>query len=316
MELRQLDALRTIARMGSFTLAARQLNVTQSALSHQIRKLELELGETLVVRSKPKVRLSAAGERVAATAEQILTQVDRLKRQFAPGEVEDLEGSLRVAVSALGLEYLYGHLYEAFILAYPRIELIVTATETPADGVKQVIARSADVAFAPFPLESASSALETVTLGRMEHVFVVAPKHPMAQGHAVPVDQVKASPFIRYVAGAGARRASDQFFQRCGGYPPILMESNDTGFIKRIVSMGLGLALMPYVTVRHELARAELRVVRVGGAALIQDFGLVHRRATRMRALELFKRLCIERRASIPGIVDPGTVTARARSTQ
>lgn len=318
MDLRQFQALRAIARTGSFTVAARQLNVTQSALSHQIKNLELELGETLVMRSKPRVRLAPAGERVLACADRVLGEISRLKRQFAQLENDEPEGALRVAVSALALDYLFAHICEAFIVAYPRIELIVTATETPAEGVRQVIARRSDVAFTSFPLETSSNALDLVTLGRSEHLMVAAPKHPLARLEEVGPEQLRRSSFIRYGLGAGARGASDQFFKRAGGYPPILMESNDTGFVKRIVIMGLGIALMPYATVRQELAKGELKALPVQRTPLSQDFGLAYRRGTRMRALDLFKKLCLERRDTIPSRRPerPGWPTGGGRSSR
>jgi len=318
MELRQLEALRAIVETGSFTLAARQLNVTQSALSHQIKNLEHEIGETLLIRSKPKVYPSPAGRQVMASAERILAEMDRLKEGFGTDQVNEITGALRVAASTLGIVYLYGHLYESFIVTYPRIELILTAAETPTDGVKQVVSRTADVAFAPFPLEAATVALETVTLGRVEHVFIVAPKHPLATSGTVSIEQLRQFPFVRYVPGAGTRRASDDLFLPAGGYPPILMESNDTEFIKRIVQMGLGVALMPYVTIHRASEVGELAILRLGGTVLTQEFGLVHRRGLRMRALEVFKNLCIAQRHSIPGLLDerdggPGPALAAER---
>lgn len=310
VEVRQFEALLAIVETGSFTAAARQLHVTQSALSHQIKKLEQELQEALLVRASPRIYPSPAGNEVLLSAERIVGEVNRLKQRFAASATQEIVGTLRVAASSLGIVYLYGQLYELFLVRYPKIELVLTAAETPVDGVRQVITRSADVAFAPFPLELSDPDLQTVTLGHVEHVVIAAPKRASAGRDTVSVDDLRQLPFIRYVQGAGTRRATDRLFLPTGGYPPILMESNDTEFIKRAVRMGLGVAVVPYVTVRPEVDAGDLVALRIEGTTLVQDFGLVHRGNLRLRALEAFKALCIEHRDLIPGVLD-GTASTR-----
>lgn len=311
MELKQLQALRVIAQTGSFSSAAAQLHVTQSALSHQIRKLEAELGETLLIRARPKVYPSAAGHTALGSAERIFAEISGMKQLFTPGRPARLVGTLRVAASNLGIVYLYGHLCEEFIRRHPGVELILTATETPLDGVRQVLARTADLAFAPFPLDFPN--LETVTLGTAEHVVIAARNHPLARSSAVSIDELKRLPFIRYQPGAGTRQASDQIFLSAGGYPPILTESNDTEFIKRVVGLGLGVALVPLFTVRNEIRTGKLKAVRLRSVKVIQKFGLVHRQGLKMRALEAFKKLCLEKRGLILRQVR-GALPARQRT--
>src|SRR5882762_2980025 len=75
MELRQLEALRTIVATGSFAAAAERLRLTQPALSHQIKNLEDELGATLLIRARPKVYASPAGELVLPAADRSFSEV-------------------------------------------------------------------------------------------------------------------------------------------------------------------------------------------------------------------------------------------------
>ena len=311
MDIKALEALRAIAETGSFGAAARRLRVTQSAVSHQIKKLEAELGETLVVRAKPRVYLSPSGDVALATAQRVANEVAELRRHFAPVDAHELSGVLRVAASTLGIVYLVGDLLERFIAEHPRIELIVTTTETPVEGVRQVVAGHADVAFTPRPLET--SALGVVVLGKAEHVIIARPSHPVARGSAVTVEELRRYPFVRYQTDAGSRRASDQLFLVRGGYPPIFMESNDTEFIKRIVSLGIGVALVPSFTVIREIAEGRFTMLRVADFDFRQEFCLVHRDAVRLRTLEAFKRFCLERRADIPVPGSDADVAGRRR---
>lgn len=292
MDLRQFSALRAIAELGSFHQAAKRLHVTQSAISHQIKNLEDELGETLVLRSKPRVVLSSAGQRVLRSSERILAEVDNLRRSFAPVAESTIAGELRIASSILGIVYLYGDLIGDFICEHPRVEVKVTTTESGHEGARQVIAHSADVAFTAFPLELRQ--LQSTTLGTAEHVVIAARTHPLATADTVPLEVLRQHRFVRYQSGAGSRYASDRLFLSSGGYPPLAMESNDTELIKRIVRFGLGLAVVPAFTISADKDR-DLRVLRVEGQPMLQEFGLVWRRDIKLKMLDAFCRFCLDR---------------------
>jgi DNA-binding transcriptional LysR family regulator len=297
VNLQQLKILRAIAKTGSFHSAAQSLHLTQPAISHQLKSLEDELGESLVLRSRPKVSLLPAGLVVLAAAERIAAEMENLKLHFSPREADEVTGVLRVAASTLGIVYLYGDLLQAFIERYPRIELVVTATESGVDGARQLLAGLADVAFAPFPIQLPN--LEFTLLAETEHVVIVSRTHALGRQSEVTADQLRAYPFIRYQPDAGSRSTSDQIFLSSGDYPPIFLESNDTEFIQRVVAMGMGAAIVPSFTVRTPEKRRQLAVLRVQGVAVRQGFGLVCRVDTRMRALRLFQELCMEQREVI-----------------
>lgn len=297
MDLRQLATLRAIAELGSFHETAKRMHVTQSAISHQIKNLENELGETLVLRSKPRVVLSAAGRRVLRSSERIFAEVDELKRSFAAVAESKVAGELRITSSILGVVYLYGDLIGEFIYAHPLVEVKVTTAESGHEGARHVIAHSTDAAFTAFPLDLPE--LQSITLGTAEHVVIAARGHSLAGTDVVPLDILRQHRFIRYQAGAGSRYASDQLFLSTGGYPPVAMESNDTELIKRIVRFGLGLAIVPSFTI-SPIKDRDLRVLRVDARPMLQEFGLVWRSDIRMKTLDMFCRFCRDRTNTIP----------------
>ena len=122
----------------------------------------------------------------------------------------------------------------------------------------------------------------------------------MVRAGTVTTDELRRYPFVRYQTDAGSRHASDQLFLASGGYPPIFMESNDTEFIKRIVGLGIGVALVPSFTVRREIAEGRFTMLLVADFDFRQEFCLVHRDAVHLRTVEVFKRFCLERLAEIP----------------
>lgn len=294
MEIKQLRALRAIAESGSFSLAAEKLRLTQSALSHQIKNFEDELGETLLIRGKPGVVPSAAGRAVLSSAERILSEVDAIHEQFQASGKGPVTGTLRVAATNLGMAYLYGDLCEEFMAHYPSIEVTFRATETPEEAAKRVEEGAADAAFIPFINEH--PLLELVTLGTTEDVFIVGRSHPLFKRRTVTLDEIRHRPFVRFHPGSGSRAATDRLFLPTGGYPPIATESNDMEFVKRIVGMGAGIALIPVMAVAREARAHTLRLIRLNDQTLSVDFGVAVRRNVRMRAVELLKSFCLDMR--------------------
>jgi DNA-binding transcriptional LysR family regulator len=277
MDLRQLEAFHAIVASGSFSAAANRVHLTRSALSHQIKNLEDELGKKLLVRAKPKVYPTSFGHVLLTSIARIFGELKNVKEKF--GLLPGLErSSVRVAATNVGLCSIYGDLCERFIAEHPEVELTITSTETTEDAVVKVARRAADA----------------------EQVFIVGNSHRLAKQRTVSLQDIQACTFVRYVPGSGGRVFSDQIFAKSGGYPPIMTESNDTEVVKRIVGMGLAVALVPAFTIAPELRTNRLRALRLSSGKMMQPFGLVYYRDLRTEALDLFKALCLEQRGAHP----------------
>lgn len=294
MEIKQLKALRTIAEVGSFSSAARKLFLTQSALSHQIKNLEEELGETLLIRGKRHVTPSPAGQVVLISAEQILAEVNAIKEHFEASNQGPVKGNLRIAASYFGMGWLYGDLCEEFMAQFPDLEITFRATETSEEAARRVEEGAADVALAAFMNEH--RLLETIDLGSTEDVFIVGRSHPLFKRRTVSLDEIRLWPFIRFLPGSGTRGTADRLFLPTGGFPAITTESNDMQFVKRIVGMGKAVALIPVIAVANEARERRLRLLRLSHQILAVHFGLAYRRGVKMKTLELLKSFCLQMR--------------------
>ena len=298
MELRQLRSFRAIVATGSFGFAAEQLKLTQSALSHQIKQLEDELGTTLLVRARPQVYLTDAGHVVLAAADRVMAELDELRQQFGVGAEAGQIEVVRVAATTAGFAYLYGDLCQAFIDRHKNVKLDFTATDTPDNAVSKVAMRAADVAFTPLPIDLPT--LQTVVLGEVEHVFIVGRQHKLGKVRTARMRDIRRFPFVRYHRGSGSRMVSDSLFASHGGYPSILTESNDTGFVKRIISIGLGVALAPVFAVADELRNGLLHAFRLPNQRITDQFGLVTHKRQSQRMLRRFVDVCLECRGPRP----------------
>src|SRR3954471_24669113 len=127
MEFRQLDAIKLIVDSGSFQVAAKRLSLTKSALSHQMRALEEELGEQLLVRARPKIYPTPAGQRLMHSAERIFAEMSAIKEQFGSAAGSEPAGTIRIAGTHVAITYVYGDLIEAFVSRHRAIDIIFHA---------------------------------------------------------------------------------------------------------------------------------------------------------------------------------------------
>ena len=299
MEIKQLKALQAIAEAGSFSLAAKKLFLTQSALSHQMKKLEEELGETLLIRGNRQVAPTAEGRIVLASAEQILAEVDAIKERFETSNGQTpAQGNLRIAASYFGMGWIYGDLCEEFMAQFPGLDITFRATETSEEAARRVEEGAADIALMAFTTEH--PLLDATVLDTTEDVFIVGRSHPLYKRRTVGLEQIHQWPFIRFLPGSGTRATSDRLFLAAGGYPPIATESNDMQFVKRIVGMGKAVALIPVVAVAQEAREHRLRLLRLPDRIVAAEFGLAHRRGVKMKTVELMKSFCLQIRGPQP----------------
>jgi DNA-binding transcriptional LysR family regulator len=297
VDFRQLEALKQIVDEGSFTLAARRLGRSQAALSQQIRSLEREVGEPLVVRARPKAYATDAARRLLGRADRILSDMAGIKDEFERSRHGNAGGTVRVAATPLAITYLYGGLLARFIARYPTIEIVVHATETTQDPVKRVLEQSADIGFTVFPQTDKNLVLFPIVSA--EQVFIVGIQHPLAGNGAASPQEIRSYPFVRFERGTGPRMISDEFF-RGDGYPPILAESNEMEYVKRIVRMGLGVALVPVFCIRQELKDGVLRPIRSRTGRITQLAGVVTRKEGVSPSVAKFQKACAQLRGRKP----------------
>ncbi len=272
VELAQLRTLRAVAETLNFTRAAERLGLTQSAVSHQIKSLEAELGEPLFIRAKRGVLLSEGGRAALEHATRILDEAEALHGRLR-GAGRAPSGRVRAAAATQAFVYLFAELFEAFMRAHPQIELTFRTTVSTDQTVADILAGSAEVGFAALPVYSPS--LQVRELFEDELVLVAGPRHRLAGRGSVSVRDVAAERLVLFERGSSVRRATDAFFHRVGVRPALALESNDTYFVKLMVERGLGVSLLPAWAVREEVAGGRLVRLAVAGHRLRRSVSMI-----------------------------------------
>ncbi|NUU25789.1 MAG: LysR family transcriptional regulator [Streptomycetaceae bacterium] len=243
MELQQMRYVVAVAETNSFTRAAERCLVVQSALSHQVARLERELGARLFERTSRRVRLTPAGEAFLPAARQCLDAAERAVAEVgaAVGEVRGrLAVGLIPTVAAVDVPEALRDVRDRY--PHVRISLRVGASEELAEQVRD---RTLDVAFLGLPTTARPQGVAAHELAHDRLVAVVAPDHPLADEPAVDLRRLSTEVFVDLPAGTAGRLQSDQAFEAAGLTRDVAFEVTSADYIPRLVTPGLAVAMLP-----------------------------------------------------------------------
>lgn len=272
MELWQLRTFRAVAETLNFTKAAESLHLTQSAISHQIKALEKELGEPLFIRAKRGVLLTPKGKIALEYAAKILDEAEEMREKIA-GREKSLTGRVRVVAATQAFVFLFAPLFESFMEENENIELLFRTTVSTEQTVNDILNGAADVGFASLPTYSPT--LRVTELVEDELVLVVGKKHPFAKKERIEPPDLEKERWILFERGASIRRATDAFFKKIKVEPEKALESNDTYFIKMMIEKGLGVSLLPSWSVREEVKKKKLIKIKVHTPQIRRSISIV-----------------------------------------
>jgi DNA-binding transcriptional LysR family regulator len=243
MDLRQLRYLVALSEECHFTRAAAREHVAQPALSQQIRRLEEELGVTLVERTTRQVTITHAGRLLVARARRILGEIDA-----AAAELAALKGMESGRVN-VGTMHTMGPIDVSLPLAifherHPGIEL--TVREHSSEELAEMLRDDTlDLAFLSVTERVESHGLGLHQLVSEELVAVLPRDHRFARRRELRMADLEDEEFISYREGARLRELLVAAGRHAGFQPRIKLESNESGRIRRLVARGMGVAILP-----------------------------------------------------------------------
>lgn len=272
MELSQLEVFLTVARERRFSRAAEKLYRTQSAVSQTIRKLEQEIGEPLFDRTSREGVLTDAGRVLQEYAEKLLNL--RQDAQEALIEMRELQkGSLAIAANEFTALYLLPVLGE-FRHLHPTIKITVQrslGSRIPDDILKH------NVELGVLSYNPQEPQLQSTVVYLDELVFVVPPGHPLASAGEVSIRQLGAESFVAHIVSSPYRDKVIEAFRQHKTPLHMDVELPTLQAIKRFVSMGNGVALVPEISVENEIERGELVRIPVRDLHFQRKLRLVYR---------------------------------------
>jgi DNA-binding transcriptional LysR family regulator len=274
MRTLNLNHLRTfvdVIELGSFSAAAERLNLSQPAVSLQIRQLEERMGVLLIERVGRKARPTAAGSELLEHAGRI----DKVVAAAIDGMTKHVKGAMgriRLGTGATACIFLLPPVLRDLRQRFPTLEITVSTGNT-ADIVRAVDENTIDIALVTLP---ASGRMLEVTPVLDDEFVVIAPPDMRLPACVTP-SALAELPVLLFEPGGNTRRIADEWFARGGTALKPVMSLGSVEAIKELVGAGLGCAVLPRMAVRNDRDRGSL-IIRSLSPKLHRTLAIVMRR--------------------------------------
>jgi DNA-binding transcriptional LysR family regulator len=268
-----LEAFLSIAERGSFQRAAAHLNLSQTAISHRMRKLEEDLGLKLFARTTREVTLTRAGIDFLPKARRALAE---LEQSFDDLKQQGAKRRERLDIACLpvfAVNYL-PPILRAFHAMHPHVQ--VRIFETPSAAIAELV-QSGEVEFGLSGLQTNRWDLEVETLSASDFALACPSRHALAKKRAVAWSELRGLPLIRVSAKTAIRPMIDDTLGAARLSVTWAYEVQHVETAVNLVEVGLGFAVVPMIDVELHHGRSVV-AVPLRGPKLSCAYGLVRRR--------------------------------------
>ena len=275
MQIETLKIFCDLVETQSFSQAAERNFVTQSAVSQQIRTLEEKFKRRLLerVRGRRDLHLTPAGEAFYEASREVLRAYGQLEENMRvlTGTVS---GTVRVAtVYSVGLHELPPVVRE-FMALYPQAKIDLEYSRTTR-VVRDVTSGAVELGIVAYPEKKRG--LEVVELGGDRLVLICPPGHPLSRRKKVRAVELNEQDFVLFERDVPTRRATDRLLRSHGVNIRRVAEFDNIETIKRAVEVGLGLAIVPRLSVKDERKVGRLAVVELAEPEWTRTVGVIYR---------------------------------------
>ena len=259
LNLKQLEAFYLVVKRGSYTKAAEELNVTQPAVTMQVKSLEKSLNLKLIQPLGKRVQLSEAGELLYQYAGKIFGLVDEANEKMRDFK-KLMRGTLKIGTTKNYARYIMPSLLSEFQGRFPRTKVILD------EGNSENMARSV------LEMENELALISQLNLDRkikthffstVEFVLVASPEHRFSQRKSISLRELNGEPVILREKGSGSRAAILRKFQEYGIWPSVIIEASSLDFIVGYVKQNKAVSFMFEPDIKEELGKETLKVISI-----------------------------------------------------
>lgn len=273
LTIRQLRALAALSDGGSVTAAANRLNLTQPAVTLQLRNLQDLAGLPLLQRTSDGMTLTGAGQEVLALCERIEAAISGCATSL--DMIAGRTGG-RISIGAVSTaKYFVPFAIAAFSKLHPKIDISLSIGNR--QEIRQAL-RGYELDFAIMGRPPPDVEVETNFIGDHPHIIVAARGHWLAKDYGLAAVDLTHETFITREQGSGTRMLMEQLFDDTELQPAIGMEMSSNETIKQAVIAGLGIAFISAHTVATELEDGRLVTLDVAGLPVVRQWFIVRRK--------------------------------------
>ncbi len=258
----------------SFSRAAKLNNITQSAVSQQLRAMEKHFNILIVDRSQKQFRLTREGHKLYDSAKEIVYLYDKLSSELQEMK-KIISGTIHIStVYSIGLHELPPYI-KKFMSIYPDVNVRVEYRR--ANMVyEDILTNSIDLGLIAYPQKHKQ--LEVLPFHDDELILACNPEHPFAHAGEVDIQELNKQKIIGFESDIPTRKATDKIFRDSNVDVDLVMEFDNVETVKRAVEINAGIAIIPRTTVIREEAQGLLKVVTFKNQTYNRPLALIHRK--------------------------------------
>ena len=273
LTIRQLRALAAVQKHRSVTAAAKQLHLTQPAVTLQLRNLQALAGLPLIQRTSDGMLLTDAGREVLALSERIEAAIASCETSL-----DMIAGKTagRISIGAVSTaKYFVPFAISGFSRAYPNVDVSLSIGNRQEIGTAL---RGYDLDIAIMGRPPVDIPMNVHLIGDHPHVIIAPTAHRLARKARLSLSVLSDETFLTREPGSGTRGLMEQLFEQAGVRPKIGMEMSSNETIKQAVIAGLGIAFISAHTVATELDERRLVTLDVVGLPVVRQWFILARK--------------------------------------
>ncbi len=274
MHIQNFKTFCDLVETKSFSKAARLNEVTQSAVSQQLKAMESQYEMLIIDRNQKKFRLTPQGTALYSTFKEILNLYEKLHCEIL--EMRNIvSGTIQIStVNSIGLHELPPYL-SSFIKEFPSVNTRVEYRRANL-VYEDVLHGSADLGLVAFP--SPHKELVTVPFANDELIVAMSPENKLAKKKVVSIDDLDGTDFVSFEKDIPTRKATDEILTNGGITVSTVMEFDNVETVKRALEINAGIAIIPASTVKNEVERNQLVTYKLEGGIHNRPLAVIHKK--------------------------------------
>jgi LysR family transcriptional regulator, transcriptional activator of the cysJI operon len=274
MHIQNFKTFCDLVETKSFSKAARLNEVTQSAVSQQLKAMESHYDMLIIDRNQKKFRLTPQGTVLYSTFKEILALYEKLNCEIQ--EMRNIvSGTIQIStVNSIGLHELPPYL-KSFIRDFPSVNARVEYRRANL-VYEDVLHGTADIGLVAFPVNHKE--LTTINFAQDELVVAMNPEHSLAKKKNLSIDNLRGEEFIAFERDIPTRKATDEMLSNAGVEISVVMEFDNVETVKRALEINAGIAILPANTVTNEIDRSQLIALKLDNGIHVRPLAIIHKK--------------------------------------
>ena len=289
IDLKLLRMFSNIARFGSFTRSAALMDITQSAVSHGIKRLESQLGCSLFYKKGKSIHLTPEGRFFLEHVQRLLDLYDRTVQSVGK-RFQEGRRNLNVTFAGSVANFILAPVLREFRESYPEVSVIVRLEDAPL-ALRAVEEGNTDLAI--LVEERLPKSLKAHELFQDRLQFIVSPRHSWAEKHRITARDISAEHFLLYGRNTVTFRQIEDFLLKVGVKLSSYVEIPSFEIMKQLAQLGLGVAIMAPWVAAGELQEGSLVAKPLPKFLIRRRWSVVHQAGRHLSQAEhTFLGLC------------------------